>query len=147
MEFLLSFGGWNWVILGLALMTLEAAAPGVFLIWFGGAAILTGLISVLFGLGLTPQFLTFGALAAGSVILGWKFGTYANADSDRPNLNIRGHQYVGKVFRLEEAIVDGVGRVRVGDTTWRVQGPDLAANSTVRVTDVRGTTLEVEPTD
>jgi len=143
-EFLTSLGGWSWVILGLVLTILEAVVPGVFLIWFGGAAILTGLLSVFFGLALTAQFLMFGVLAAGSVVFGWKFGIYAIGESDRPYLNVRGKRYIGKSFQLDEAIINGNGRVRVGDTTWRVEGPDLAAETTVRVTGVKGTTLLVE---
>ncbi len=39
----------------------------------------------------------------------------------------------------------GQGRVKLGDGSWAVTGPDMAAGSRVRVTEVRGTELGVEP--
>ena len=39
-------GPWAWWILGLALLAAELAAPGVFLIWIGLAAIVLGLLSL-----------------------------------------------------------------------------------------------------
>ncbi|MGI9406013.1 MAG: NfeD family protein [Hyphomicrobiaceae bacterium] len=140
----LGLGGWTWVILGLVLMILEAIVPGVFLIWFGTAAIVTGVVSVMFDLGLSAQFLTFGVFAAISVLFGWRYGQYAVGESDRPNLNVRGRQYVGRTFELEEDIVNGQGRMKVGDSTWRVNGPDAKVGATVRVTGVKGASLEVE---
>ncbi len=143
-DLLTSLDGWTWVIGGLILMAFEAVVPGVFLVWFGGAAIGTGLISVLFDLSLTAQFLTFAALATASVMVGWKYGAYAVGESDRPNLNIRGQQYIGRSFDLDEAIVNGRGRMKVGDTTWRIHGPDLTAGTKVTVTGVKGASLIVE---
>ena len=43
-------------------------------------------------------------------------------------------------------IVDGVGTVRIGDTVWRVNGPDGPAGSRVKVTRTDGANLIVEPT-
>ena len=41
-------GPWNWVAIGLVLLVLEIAIPGVFLLWFGLAAIIVGVLSVMF---------------------------------------------------------------------------------------------------
>jgi len=64
--------------------------------------------------------------------------------SDQPHLNQRGRQYIGRRFTLESDIVNGIGKIRVDDTTWRVEGPDLPAGSNVVVTDVDGTNLIVQ---
>ena len=68
-------------------------------------------------------------------------------DSDMPLLNRRGEQMIGKVATLTEPIKDGRGRVRIGDTMWRVSGPDLPAGTQVRVKSAVATDLElvVEP--
>jgi membrane protein implicated in regulation of membrane protease activity len=68
-------------------------------------------------------------------------------DSDQPLLNRRSEQLVGKVATLTEPIRDGHGRVRIGDTMWRVTGPDLPAGTQVRVKAATATDLElvVEP--
>jgi membrane protein implicated in regulation of membrane protease activity len=65
--------------------------------------------------------------------------------SDQPDLNRRGAQCIGRVYRVEEAIVANRGKVRVGDTLWPVEGPDVPAGTPVRVAGVNGTLLVVEP--
>ncbi|MEL6289332.1 MAG: NfeD family protein [Pseudomonadota bacterium] len=146
-EIIDAWNGWIWVIFGLVLMILEAVAPGVFLLWFGGAAIVTGLVSAALGIGLTGQFLLFAVLAALSCWLGARYGASSAGESDSPNLNLRGKQYLGRVFPLEEAIVNGRGRVRIGDTTWRVEGRDHPVGTQMRVIEARGASLIVEPVD
>jgi inner membrane protein len=44
-------------------------------------------------------------------------------------------------FFLDEAIVRGYGRIRVGDSSWRVTGPDCPAGAKVRVIAIEGGTL------
>ena len=64
--------------------------------------------------------------------------------SDSPDLNERSRQYLGRTFVIEQGIVDGRGKVRVGDTLWTAQGPDMPAGSTVKVIDTHDTVLIVE---
>jgi membrane protein implicated in regulation of membrane protease activity len=44
-----------------------------------------------------------------------------------------------------QAIENGSGRVKLGDSEWLVHGPDVAAGDRVRVSGVDGATLLVEP--
>ena len=64
--------------------------------------------------------------------------------SDEPHLNRRGEQYIGRVFTLDVAIVNGQGKVRVDDTTWKVQGDDCPVGTRVRVHGVDGVVLLVK---
>ncbi len=64
--------------------------------------------------------------------------------SDQPDLNKRGTQCVGRLCLLEEPIIAGRGKVRIGDTLWPVEGLDAAAGTQVRVTASEGTVLRVE---
>ncbi|MFT5397200.1 MAG: hypothetical protein ACI85N_002418, partial [Gammaproteobacteria bacterium] len=64
--------------------------------------------------------------------------------NDQPNLNRRGEQYVGRSFTLEEAIVNGVGKIKVDDSTWKVKGSDMPVGMKVRVMSVDGTVFNVE---
>jgi len=50
-----------------------------------------------------------------------------------------------RVFTLDAPIVNGIGKLNIGDTTWKVVGEDLPAQARVRVTGVDGTVLTVEP--
>ena len=50
---------------------------------------------------------------------------------------------MGRTFTLERPIVDGRGRLKVDDTMWLVEGPDLPAGTRVQVTGVDNTLLRV----
>ena len=58
-------------------------------------------------------------------------------------LNRRAEQLVGRVATVEETMVHGQGRVRVGDTVWTAQGCDAPAGAPVRVTAAQGAVLIV----
>jgi membrane protein implicated in regulation of membrane protease activity len=68
----------------------------------------------------------------------------AVSKSDQPDLNQRGNQLIGRVLVVEEAIEDGRGKVRAGDTLWPVEGPDIPCGTEVRVTAAKATVLQVE---
>ena len=65
--------------------------------------------------------------------------------TDHPLLNRRGEQYIGRVFTLDEAIVNGTGKLRIDDTIWKVNGDDLAAGTAVKVSAAKGVILQVVP--
>jgi len=46
---------------------------------------------------------------------------------------------------IDEAIAGGRGRVRMGDTVWSAEGPDLPKGAHAKVMSTRGTVLIVEP--
>ena len=136
---------WHWWVLGLVLVVIEMVAPGFFLLWIGLAAGVTGLILVVVpGIGWQVQFLIFGILAIGSVVAARFYFRRNPIETDDATLNRRGSQYIGHIFNLDEAIVNGVGKVRVGDGWWRAQGPDLPAGERVKVVGVDGNMLTVE---
>jgi membrane protein implicated in regulation of membrane protease activity len=55
---------------------------------------------------------------------------------------------VGADFFLDEPIARGYGRIRVGDSSWRVAGPDCPAGAMVKVVAVeQGSLLRVERVD
>lgn len=148
-EWFSGFGMWNWFILGAALLAIEILAPGVYLLWLGIAAIITGLVSFLLentGIWVwQTQVLTFLALSIICVLIGRRvFLTSGSHDTDEPLLNQRERQLVGRTATLEEAIREGRGRIRLGDTLWRVTGPDLPAGTQVRVIEAQSGQLTVE---
>jgi membrane protein implicated in regulation of membrane protease activity len=144
MSYVSSLGAWSWLIAAVVLFILEVFAPGVFLIWFGVAAAVVGVIALAFDMPVLWQALLFAAAAVASVLIGRRLFPYTEQVSDRSSLNLRGNQYVGRTFTLEQPIVEGRGKLRVGDTLWSAEGPDLAAGARVRVTSVKGTVLVVE---
>ena len=120
-------------------------APGTFFLWLGIAAGMTGLVLlVLPGTGWQVQLLIFGVLSV-AIVAGWRaYQRRYPTRSDDTTLNRRGEQYVGRVFTVAQPIVNGRGAVKVGDSLWRADGPDLPAGASVKVTGVAGTVLKVE---
>ena len=145
MQFLSEPSHWHWWIAGVLLAILEIFAPGVVFMWLGIAAGIVGVVVfVLPELDWKLQFLIFGVLAVGSVLLSRRFLKRHPIETDRPALNRRGHQYVGRSYTLAEGISNGRGRLHVDDTMWKISGPDLPAGSKIRVTGVDGSMLLVE---
>jgi membrane protein implicated in regulation of membrane protease activity len=133
-----------WLIGGLILCAAETLAPGAFLIWIGAAAAIVGAIAYFVVLDLTTQLLLFGALVVALVLVGRK--VYGSLDAGPgPLPQSRAHAMVGEDFYLDEPIVRGYGRIRVGDSSWRVKGDDCPAGAKVRVVAVeQGSLLRVE---
>ncbi|MCP5366220.1 MAG: NfeD family protein [Hyphomicrobiales bacterium] len=135
---------WHWLILALALGVLEMFAPGVLFLWLGIAAAITGLaLLAIPSMSWEAQFLVFAGLSFAAVVAGRMWLRRRPIATDHPKLNRRGEQYVGRRFTLDEPIVNGVGKLRVDDTTWKITGDDLPAGSRVTVTGVDGTVLVV----
>jgi membrane protein implicated in regulation of membrane protease activity len=131
---------WAWWILALLLFLLELILPGVFFLWLGLAAALTGFIAlVVLDLPWQGSLTIFAALGTVSVLIGRRVW--------RPRSPETGSVSIGQVITLETAIVDGTGTVKAADGMWLVEGPDLPAGARVRVTGVMGAQLLVEAAD
>ena len=59
-------------------------------------------------------------------------------------LNRRAEQCVGRLYTLEEPIVNGRGRVKVDGVFWKIEGDDLEAGNRVKVVGADGVILKVE---
>jgi membrane protein implicated in regulation of membrane protease activity len=144
-ETLSQLGPWNWLIVGVVLMGVETFAPGVFMLWFGIAALIVGLATLAITLSWQVQIIAFAALSIAMVPLYRHFTKKNEKLTDKPFLNKRAQGLVGRVFTLEKPIVDGVGTVRIDDTVWRVSGSDAPAGSRVKIIHADGASLQVAP--
>lgn len=142
-------GPWAWWVLGIVLLILEVLMPGVFLVWIGIAAIVTGALSLLLWEQAfwtwQAQWLVFAVLSLIAALVGRRIVSTRGQGSDQPHLNQRGQSLVGRTATLEQPITEGRGRIRLDDTMWSVQGPDLPIGARVRVTASNGRDLTVEP--
>jgi len=139
---------WHWWILAGVLLILELTSPVFFFLWIGIAAAAVGLLLLVFpSLSIELQLVLFGVLSIVAVLAWRKYRESHPPASDQPLLNQRGRQYKDRIFTLEHAIINGVGKVEVDDSTWRVKGPDLPAGTRVRVTGVDGVVFIVESAD
>ncbi len=146
-DLLWPIGHWHWWVLATALIAAELLMPGIYLVWLGVAAAVTGVLAYGIGLGWQGQVMVFALLSVAAAVLGRTVYKRSTGPSDHPTLNRRSAQYVGQVFTLDQPIVNGAGRLKVADTTWKVVGPDSPAGRRVQVVSADGTVLKVEPAE
>ncbi len=135
---------WFWLIAGVILAIAEILVPGFFLIWLAAAALITGALAMLLPVTMPIQVLLFAALSVVAVYAGRRWFALNPIESTDPKLNDRGARLVGETVTVVDAIVNGRGRVKVGDSVWIAKGADATAGTTVRVTGTDGATLFVE---
>jgi inner membrane protein len=133
-----------WLVGGFVVAAAEALSPGTFLVFIGAAAAVVGAVAYFVPLDLTRQFLLFGAAVVAFVLVGRDaYGSFYAQPGPLPQS--RAHAMTGAEFFLEEPIERGFGRIRVGDSSWRVAGADCPAGAKVRVVAVEdGCLLRVE---
>jgi membrane protein implicated in regulation of membrane protease activity len=127
------------------LIAAEMIAPGYFMLWIGIAAGVMGAVTFFApAMSALGQAIVFALLAVASCTAYWRFlRPLAEHRDDQPLLNRRGQRMVGRRVVVVEPIVNGRGKVKVGDGAWLAEGPDVAAGTEVEVVAVDGTTLKV----
>ena len=139
---------WHWLVVGLFLVVVElAAAGGFYVIFFGIAAILVGLLSSANAAGsVGAQLLLFSVLSVASLVLfRSRLVKRFQADPQAPQVD----QLVGEIAVVTEGLSPGsVGKVELRGTTWSaraVASAVLPRGTRCRVSRVDGLTLFVEP--
>lgn len=149
MNVLAEISAWHWLILAVVLICIEMLViPAAYCLWMGIAAGVVGILMLLVPeLSFFLQIVIFTLLSVSTLVVHKRYLKSNPPVSDEPTLNRRGEQYVGRVFNLEEAIINGVGKVKVDDSIWKVTGTDMELGGRVKVTGVDGTVLLVEAAD
>jgi membrane protein implicated in regulation of membrane protease activity len=136
---------WAWFTLAAVLVIIEVVSPTFFFLWPGLAAGIVGFFALTWpDTGSVPRIVLFAILTL-ILALGWRtyLRRYPPIASDNPNLNQRGQQLIGQKAVVIEAIVNGRGRVRLGDSTWLCTGPDAPVDAVVEITGADGVVLTV----
>lgn len=132
-----------WIITGLLGCALEMAAPGVFLLPTGLAAVGAGVAALLTGLGWTGQVLVFLALTA--ALVGAALPRMRRRPAAGNLVNAPAAGLIGQSCRAL-GFEAGEGRVSLGDGTWPARVVDRSApvaGAVLRVVGLDGTTLLV----
>jgi len=137
---------WFWFGLAVVLGIFELIfGASFFLLWLGLVALAVGMVVALApALAWQYQLLLFAGGSIVSILLWRHYLKNYSATTDRPTLNRRAEHYVHRTFVLSEAIVNGRGKIKVDDSTWSVEGPDLPMGTTVVVVGVEGVILKVK---
>ncbi|PCJ32296.1 MAG: hypothetical protein COA90_03315 [Gammaproteobacteria bacterium] len=136
---------WHWWMLAVAMVILEMLAPTFFALWLGVSAFITGLaLYFMPEMSWESQVFLFSVLALLSIIAWRSYYKKNPIETDEPLLNRRGEQYVGRVITLQDPIVDGQGKVKVDDSTWKIEGDDCPAGTKIKIIKVNNVVFQVE---
>ncbi|ABR74318.1 NfeD family protein [Actinobacillus succinogenes] len=146
MAWLTIWTAWHWLILGFVLLIAEILIPGIFLLWWGLAAIVVaGLMAFITALTLPVLGMIYAILATIFSVLWWKYQHKRDlADEKLSVLNQRNNAMLASRGVVQDIGENGIGRGRFGDTTWRIEGSELTVGDTVEVLAVKGITLIVK---
>jgi len=137
---------WIWVVAGLVLVVLELLTPGLFLLFFGAAAIVVGVAA---GAGLAmplwAELLAFSVLSVVSLLVfrGPLLRRMKSRPEDPPVVD----DFSGEIGTVQVDIAAGDrGRIELRGTVWTAindGGDALAAGTRCRVVRADGLTLHV----
>jgi inner membrane protein len=142
-QFFPFLGGWTWSVIAGVLLLAELILPGIFFMWLALAAAVMGIVDIFVDLAWQIEIAAFAALAVLFVV--FVRPRLHMSPGSVTNLNQRMYDYVGRTYVLDEAIVNGRGKIRIDDTLWMVTGADRGKGEWVKVTAVDGSRLIVEP--
>lgn len=136
---------WIWLVIGVILLGIEAAASTEWLLWPAVSAGVVALISALFPtLGLGVEAGVFATLTVIATLASRTLIKRVNP-TEEPDINDRDLRLVGERARVVEAFVDGRGRVFVSGSEWpaEIEGAAPLAGESVVVESVSGPRLRV----
>jgi hypothetical protein len=132
-----------WIIAGLILAVLEMIVPGLVIIWFGIAGVVTGILAFF----VRNQYIQFGVfIVLSGLMVVFSQRIARKITHPEPEL-VGANRWVGVSGRVIADIrPPEFGRVKVLGEEWRATAScQIPAGGAVRVVAVTGTHLVVEP--
>jgi inner membrane protein len=134
-----------WAVLAVLIALAELHLPGAYLMWIGLGAAFTAALDAAFGLTLSGQITTFILASALSCAGGFfVYRRFGRTKPDDDTLNQRNMSLVGAKGIVCQSFSNGTGKVRLGDSVWLAEGPNLQEGASVVVTSVRDARVIVE---
>lgn len=140
-------GAWSWFIVGFVLLIVEVLTPGtVFFLWLALSALFVGIMAFSIDMGWQAQWLLFSCCSLLSLTLWhkWFKHKFKSTQDNASTLNNPTSHFIGQTYILAEPIQNGKGRLKIGDTYWRIEGNDAPAGKAVKITSADGALLKVE---
>ncbi len=137
---------WRWIWLGAAAVfgIGEIITAGFFLLPFAAGAAVAAILAFL---DVAPAIQGIVFIAVSVLALIWLRRYAAQGDERQPAVGA--NRFAGETAFVLEPVdrISGEGRVRMATETWRAttDGDPIPAGAEVRITEVRGTRLVVEP--
>jgi membrane protein implicated in regulation of membrane protease activity len=146
-ELLQQVNYWHWIAFGLLLLSGELLGTAGYFLWLGISAVLVGLILTVLPVSWQLQWVSFAVFSLVTTWLWWRYQHKQDRSANAKSvLNQRERQMIGKTTRLAEDVQRGNCRIRLGDTTWSAKSEqDIPAGTLIKVVDVEGIILFIEP--
>ncbi len=136
---------WHWVVLGLALLTIEMFTATFMMLGVGLSAIIVGVIDVIYPISLETEIILWIILSLLSIAIWVKYM------QDRTKENSGQSNYSLETLGMveEKIIINGKGIVRfdtpvLGNTTWTATAKEnLDKDTRIRIVMVKGQLIEV----
>jgi inner membrane protein len=137
---------WLWAVGSLAVAYAELHCPGCYLIWIAAGGTVTALASFMFDVSLTTQIVIFLLSCSVTCICGnLVYRRFVPSNVTQHALNQKNLDMVGARGIVAVSIQNGRGKVKLGDTVWLAEGPNLQEGTPVMVIGMRGTVVTVSP--
>ncbi len=135
-----------WFLVGVVLLLLELALPGLIIFFFGLGAWIVALSLVLFDMNLTAQLLVFVITSVVTLLLLRRFLKHKFFKEDDSNKSSLEEEFIGKIAIAETDIKAGVsGKVSFKGTVWSaVTDENIAKGDRVKITARDSITLIVK---
>jgi membrane protein implicated in regulation of membrane protease activity len=141
---------WHWWVAAVLLLLVEISTGSTYFLWPAAAAAVVGMSDLWpFDGNWQAELALFAVITIVLTI----FATprvkpwLHRSQTDHQTLNERGAQKIGKRATVDEAFVNGVGRVKFGDTAWLAEsesGENFGEGAAVEITGVEGAKLFVK---
>jgi inner membrane protein len=134
-----------WFIIGVILLVLELALPGLIVMFFGIGAWFTALAILIFHPGINLQLLIFVVSSVVSLLIFRRYLKNTFFSENRDNTNSLEEEFIGKTAITETELKSGIrGRVAFKGTTWTaISDIDVQAGEQVVIKDKESITLLV----
>jgi len=138
---------WHWWVLTLAFVVCAAMFVKMIYIWLTIATVIVGAFAWIDpNTPLHIQLMLFGVITMGGVAITQYFGgkQQDETQSDNPEFanqeqaEQQQNKLVGRIFTLEEPIINGSGTLKFDDQVWRLRGKDAAAGSEICIISIDG---------
>ena len=142
MEWIAELNYLTWFSIGLVFVLLEMFTPGMYLIWFGAAAFVMGILVSFITLTPTETGVIFALLSALFAGIGWwvydRVLNKTNVPEKYKYLNDMAGAHIGKVYNLSQDVIDGRSKAKIGDSFWIIEiEASLKKGDKVKITDVK----------
>jgi membrane protein implicated in regulation of membrane protease activity len=137
-----------WFLVGLVLLILEFALPGLIIFFFGVGAWVVALICLFTDIGINTQLIIFIICSVLSLLIlrRWLKGVFLGHTDSKQDLKKKLEEFVGQRAVVKERIVPKLGgKVELHGTNWEAHADEeIAAGTVVEIIGKDNITLKVK---